>query len=658
MKNEISKCISTIFEDDSLEICEAKWKSVSQTLYDFIKNEEKIFGIPISKEVLPQLFINNMNAEQIWQQIEFQNDLVIAMNSEASPDNPQNLCIKIAQLCNRANDDADEFAQDDDDDEEEIDNDDYDSGGGSGSEAAESEVDDNENIDADNEDSDSDNDSILNLGEIEDAIGENKNKSDEEEEIDFDKDTWGDIALNDDDDDDEEEEEEKGEEEWDEIDEENEREKDNIGNEDRLLPPKNFSTSVVDSKFFNLRQSEWIADNDIIGKSFSENINLMENMDSDEEEENDLMYDNFFDPPPESSEKSNEENASEVEVKSKFAQKLEDESALKKELEEETFLAEKSWTLKGEVQKVDRPENSTLEHHLEAKVAIRMKPVITEEVNKKIEELILTRIKNQSFDSVERKIKPVVDPSQFKQKLILDQEKSTKSLAEIYEEEYLKKQEETKGKAQTVHSVLSEADENHELPIHKEIKRAMKSLFTKLDSLFHYHYTPIYKPPEVKVVKNVQAITIEESTPAIVSDATLLAPQEIVASTRGELKGKTEKDKTDKKRERRSKKKHQKLRARREGTKLRQQLEKRDKNGLMMTNASIKFVQNAVKKGQIQMLDNKQKGMKSSSAFFNEMQNVIANGTKKRKPEDSNFNAGFNKKKKGNKPQTMSKLLL
>ncbi|RXG72029.1 U3 small nucleolar ribonucleoprotein MPP10 [Armadillidium vulgare] len=285
-------------------------------------------------------------------------------------------------------------------------------------------------------------------------------------------------------------------------------------------------------------------------------------------------------------------------------------------------------------------------------------PVITEEVNKKIEGLILTRIKNQSFDSVERKIKPVVDPSQFKQKLILDQEKSTKSLAEIYEEEYLKKQEETKGKAQTVHSVLSEADENHELPIHKEIKRAMKSLFTKLDSLFHYHYTPIYKPPEVKVVKNVQAITIEESTPAIVSDATLLAPQEIVASTRGELKGKTEKDKTDRKRERRSKKQHQKLRARREGTKLRQQLEKRDKNGLMMTNASIKFVQNAVKKGQIQMLDNKQKGIKSSSAFFNEMQNVIANGTKKRKPEDSNLNAGFNKKKKGNKPQTMSKLLL
>ncbi|KAB7499341.1 U3 small nucleolar ribonucleoprotein MPP10, partial [Armadillidium nasatum] len=445
----------------------------------------------------------------------------------------------------------------------------------------------------------------------------------EEEEIDFDKDTWGDIALNNDDDDDEEEEEK--EEEGDDTDDGNEREKDNIGNEDRLLPPpKNFSTSVVDSKFFNLRQSEWIADNDIIGKSFSKDIDLMENVDSDEEEENDLMYDNFFDPPPESSEKSNEENASEVEVKSKFAQKLDDESALKKGLEEETFLAEKSWTLKGEVKKVDRPENSTLEHHLETVVAVRMKPVITEEVNKKIEGLILTRIKNQSFDSVERKIKPVVDPSQFKQKLILDQEKSSKSLAEIYEEEYLKKQEETKPKSQTVHSVLSEADENHELPIHREIKRGMKSLFTKLDSLFHFHYTPIYKPPEVKVVKNVQAITIEESTPAIVSDATLLAPQEIVAPIRGELKGKTEKDKTDRKRERRSKRKHQKLRSKREGTN-------------WTTN---------------------KKGMKSSSAFFNEMQNVIANGTKKRKAEDTNFNAGFNKKKKGNKPQTMSKLLL
>lgn len=68
------------------------------------------------------------------------------------------------------------------------------------------------------------------------------------------------------------------------------------------------------------------------------------------------------------------------------------------------------------------------------------------------------------------------------------------------------------------------------------------------------------------------------------------------------MKGKTEKDKTDRNRERRSKKKHQKLRARREETKLINQMKKRDKDGLLQTDASIKFVQKAVKKGQIKLV--------------------------------------------------------
>ena len=86
----------------------------------------------------------------------------------------------------------------------------------------------------------------------------------------------------------------------------------------------------------------------------------------------------------------------------------------------------------------------------------------------------------------------------------------------------------------------------------------MRALFRQLDVLSAFHYTPRPPEPEVKVINNLPAISVEEVTPDTVSDMKLLAPEEVF-STRGKmvLQAKGERSATDMKRSRRIKKKKQ-----------------------------------------------------------------------------------------------------
>ncbi|KAH7440693.1 hypothetical protein KP509_03G006200 [Ceratopteris richardii] len=170
-----------------------------------------------------------------------------------------------------------------------------------------------------------------------------------------------------------------------------------------------------------------------------------------------------------------------------------------------------SWTMQGEVTAGKRPKNSALEVELDFEHNVRPPPVITEEVTASLEDLIRKRIAENNFDDVQRKSSlPSHVPDQPRE---LDETKSQRGLAEVYEDEFMQKTGLT--------PVSSAAD-----GLRKEAIQLFKALCVKLDALSHFHFTPKPVIEDMAVRQDVPALAMEEVAPLMVSDAQMLAPEE------------------------------------------------------------------------------------------------------------------------------------
>ncbi|KAF6078683.1 M-phase phosphoprotein 10 [Phyllostomus discolor] len=155
----------------------------------------------------------------------------------------------------------------------------------------------------------------------------------------------------------------------------------------------------------------------------------------------------------------------------------------------------------------------------------------------------------------------------------------------------------------------------------------MDSLFLKLDALSNFHFTPKPPVPEIKVVSNLPAITMEEVAPVSVSDAALLAPEEVKEKNKaGDIKTAAEKTATDRKRERRKKKqrKHMKIKEKEKRKKLLEQSNP-DQAGKYSKAVAAEKLKQLTRAGRASLLkdEGKDKALKSSQAFFSQLQDQV-----------------------------------
>ena len=215
---------------------------------------------------------------------------------------------------------------------------------------------------------------------------------------------------------------------------------------------------------------------------------------------------------------------------------------------EEANMSEAHWTMKGEVRSNQRPENSLLEVDLDFQHTSTPALEPTQELANELEDIIKARIKDGRFDDVI----PIAaaeapDDANTLNDDALDDKKSMKGLAEIYEAEYMQ--------ARGFSDI-----EDKQARKREACWTLYRSIAARLDAMSHFQFTP--KPITEQASEsapNAPAVTMEEVGLEALSTAGTLAPSEVMKpSSKGLGKADGELEQGERKARRRSNKKRRK----------------------------------------------------------------------------------------------------
>ena len=186
---------------------------------------------------------------------------------------------------------------------------------------------------------------------------------------------------------------------------------------------------------------------------------------------------------------------------------------------EESAVGEKPWLLRGEANAKERPKNSALSVEMDFDRTHRPSPDVNELITAKLEDIIKLRIADNIFDD-EENFKPVTG-NHAKQLdfLSVEDTRSSKGLADIYEDEYLRAKQLAKtGNHEAAERSSAQTDDIYVL---------FRSLSSKLDALCSFQAAQKIDADNVPLSIGGAALKIEEVTSHMMSHASKRGPEEV-----------------------------------------------------------------------------------------------------------------------------------